>query len=507
MDTYKTNRFNRTVIAAALAATLVGGNVLGMSAAHAISQPAQTPAGSWQPGPGSFSELVKRVKPAVVSITTTGNRTTAIDSQQHEFSMPNMPESSPFNNDFFKRFFDKAPKSQEDNGRHEYKGAGSGFIISDDGYIVTNFHVIEKTNEIEVVMDNGARFIAVIKGIDPKTDLALLKIESDGPLPFVEMGDSDKADVGDWVIAVGNQFGLGGTATAGIISARGRDIQSGPFDDFLQIDAPINRGNSGGPLFDAQGRVIGINTAIYSPSGGNVGIGFAIPSKMASDIVAQLKTNGEVARGWLGVHIQPITDEIAESLGLKEAKGALVASVVKDSPASKAGIKPGDVITGMDGKALEDFKDLPRLVATTKAGNHSVFEIHRQSKASKIEIVIGRMPGEEVKQAMTEDHGAPDSAALGIQLAKLTPEARKRYSVKESSSGVLVAGVESGSPASKAGIRAGHVINMVGQDEVQTPDDVIERVKSAAKQNLPVVLLRIDDKGDKRFVAVKLAAA
>ena len=207
------------------------------------------------------------------------------------------------------------------------------------------------------------------------------------------------------------------------------------------------------------------------------------------------------------MHIQPITDEIAESLDLKEAKGALVASVVKDSPASKAGIKPGDVITGMDGKALEDFKDLPRLVATTKAGNHSVFEIHRQSKASKIEIVIGRMPGEEVKQAMTEDYGAPDSAALGIQLAKLTPEARKRYSVTESSSGVLVAGVVSGSPASKAGIRAGHVINMVGQDEVQTPDDVIERVKSAANQNLPVVLLRIDDKGDKRFVAVKLAAA
>ena len=507
MDTYKTNRFNRTVIATALAATLVGGNLLGMSAAHAISQPAQISAESWQQGPGSFSELVKRVKPAVVSITTTGNGTTTIDSQQHQFSMPNMPDASPFNNDFFKHFFDKAPKSAEDNGQHEYKGAGSGFIISDDGYIVTNFHVIDKTNEIEVVMDNGDRFIAVVKGIDPKTDLALLKIESDGPLPFVEMGDSDKAEVGDWVIAVGNQFGLGGTATAGIISARGRDIQSGPFDDFLQIDAPINRGNSGGPLFDAQGRVIGINTAIYSPSGGNVGIGFAIPSTMATDIVAQLKTNGEVARGWLGVHIQPITDEIAESLGLKEAKGALVASVVEGSPAGKAGIKPGDVITSMDGKALEDFKDLPRLVATTKAGNHSVFEIHRQSKASKIEIVIGRMPGEEVKQAMTEDHEAPDSAALGIQLAKLTPEARKRYSVTESSSGVLVAGVESGSPASKAGIRAGHVINMVGQDEVKTPDDVIERVKSAAKQNLPVVLLRIDDKGDKRFVAVKLAAA
>jgi serine protease Do len=507
MDTKKTNRFKRTAIAAALAATLVGGHVLGMSSASATSQPAQITTESWHQGPASFSELVKQVKPAVVSITSTGNGTKTIDSEQHEFSMPNMPDTSPFNNDFFKHFFDNMPKAPEGNGPHEFKGAGSGFIISDDGYIVTNFHVIDKAKEIEVVMDNGARFIAMIKGIDPKTDLALLKIESDGKLPFVEMGDSDKADIGDWVIAVGNQFGLGGTATAGIISARGRDIQSGPFDDFLQIDAPINKGNSGGPLFNAQGRVIGINTAIYSPSGGTVGIGFAIPSNMAKEIVTQLKANGEVSRGWLGVQIQPITEDIAESLGLKEARGALVASVIKDSPASKAGIKPGDVITSMDGKTLEDFKDLSRLVAITKAGSHSVLEIHRQSKASKIEIVIGRMPGEEVKQAKAENDSASDSAALGIQLASLTPETRKRYSVAESSNGVLVAGVESGSPASKAGIRPGYVINMVGQDVVKTPDDVIDRIKLAAKQKHPVVLLRIEDKGEKRFVAVKLASA
>ena len=506
MKTHMTRRLNKTAIAAALSVALFGTQLPGMAVASETALPTRTQAASLQQHPGSFSELIKRVKPAVVSVATTGNSSMSNGMKQFEFNMPDLPEGSPFG-DFFRHFFDNMPQSPDGGQGFETKGAGSGFIISEDGYVVTNHHVIDDVSKIEVVMNDGTRFDAKVKGIDSKTDLALLKIDSDEPLPFVAFGDSDNADVGDWVVAVGNQFGLGGSATAGIISARGRDIQSGPFDDFLQIDAPINRGNSGGPLFDTRGNVVGINTAIYSPSGGNVGIGFAIPSNMAKDIVAELKNNGEVTRGWLGVEIQPVTEEVAESLGLKQAQGALVANVVTDSPAARSGFRVGDVIMNMDGKTLAEFKDLPKRVAGTRVGSESVFEVYRNGKKQNIEVVIGSMPGDEEQLARVETDATADTTELGLQLAALTPETRKRFNVAKGSGGVLVAGVERGSPASRAGIRPGSVINMVGQKSVETPDEVIEHVRDAADNEQSAVLLRIEYRGQNRFVAVKLATA
>jgi serine protease Do len=332
----------------------------------------------------------------------------------------------------------------------------------------------------------------------------LLKVETDESLPFVELGDSDSARVGEWVVAVGNPFGLGGTVTAGIVSARGRDINSGPFDDYIQFDAPINRGNSGGPLFNNQGQVIGVNSMIYSPTGGNVGIGFAIPSNLVKEIVAELETNGKIDRGWLGVQIQPLTDDIAESLGLTETHGALVAGVEPGSPAALSGVKPGDVIVSMNGEKLEDFKDLPKLVAGFSAGSESTLQVKRQGEILDLEVEIGNMPNDDVKVALADD---TDTPKLGVYLSELTPEARQRYRIGKDTEGVLVAGVQQGSPAAKAGIEAGQVINMVGQETVQSPEDVISRVQQAADENRTSVLLMLEHKGVQRFVAVKFASA
>ena len=508
MNTGNTTRLNKTAIAGMLSLLLAGAQLPGLSVAAESAPPVDTQVQSWQQRPGSFSALIRQVKPAVVNIATTGNGAMPNGTQPFEFNMPELPEGSPFG-DFFRHFFDNMPQSPQGGQGFEVKGAGSGFIISADGYIVTNHHVIDDASKIEVVLNDGTRYEAAVRGIDPKTDIALLKIESDEPLPYVGFGDSDNAEIGDWVVAVGNQFGLGGSATAGIISARGRDIQAGPFDDFLQIDAPINRGNSGGPLFDTQGNVIGINTAIFSPSGGNVGIGFAIPSNMAKDIVAELKNNGAVTRGWLGVEIQPVTAEIAESLGLEHASGALVANVVKDSPASRSGFRVGDVILNMDGRPVEEFKDLPKLVASTRVGNQSEFDVYRDGSERKLKVEIGAMPGEDAKLAQVDGNheSKADSEKLGLQLASLTPENRKLYKVGKDSNGVLVAGVERNSPASKAGIRPGSVINMVGQETVDSPTEVIEYVRQAAEHKKSAVLLRVEYRGQNRFVAVKLATA
>ena len=349
MNIKQTKPWKRHALYSALALILAGGTLLTLSNATATPQPAVGASNALQQGPASFSAVIQNARPAVVSISTTGKLTGMPGMPGQNFEMPRFPEGSPFS-----RFFEEFSENHQNHSRHggrgrKYQAVGSGFIVSADGYVVTNYHVVEDADNIEIVTHDGSRYNASIKGHDAKTDLALIKIEADNPLPYIEFGNSDNAKVGDWVVAVGNPFGLGGSVTAGIISARGRDIQSGPFDDYLQIDAPINRGNSGGPLLDTQGRVLGINTAIFSPGGGNVGIGFAIPANMAKGIVDQLMSNGSVARGWLGVHIQPLTRDIADSLRLEETRGALVASVIPGSPAATGDLKPGDIILGVDG--------------------------------------------------------------------------------------------------------------------------------------------------------------
>jgi len=500
--------WKQTALISAITVALVGGAVVTIPKAAATAEATESISSEWQNGAPSFASLAEKVKPAVVSIATTGKTKTSAGRQGQNFQMPGFPQGTP-NGDFFRHFFEGNSGLRSDEGQpeQEFQAVGSGFIISADGYVVTNNHVIEHADEIEVIMEDGNRYKANVKGRDAKTDLALLKIESDKPLPYVELGNSDGARVGEWVVAVGNPFGLGGTVTAGIISARGRDIQSGPFDDFLQIDAPINRGNSGGPLFDSTGRVIGINTSIYSPSGGNVGIGFAIPANMAKEVIAQLEKNGSVARGWLGVQIQPVTQEIADSLGLKEDEGALVTSVIPDSPAAEAGIMAGDVIVSMNGEKLDDFKDLTKLVARAEAGSDSTFEVHHQGKTHKLEVEIGRMQPEKVEVASADAAQDEDAAKLGIYLAELSAEARQRYHIKEATEGVLVAGVKPGSPAAKAGIRSGSVINMVGQQTVTTPDEVISEVQQAAQKMQSAVLLRVEQNGQTQFVTVKFANA
>jgi len=500
--------WKQKALVSAVTVALMGGAVMNMPNAVATSEATESVSSSWQSGAPSFAILAKKVKPAVVSVAITGKTKTSAGQHGQQFQTPEFPEGSPYG-EFFRRFFEgkSGMHGENEQPEQEFQAVGSGFIISVDGLVVTNNHVIERADEIEVIMDDGSRHKATVKGRDAKTDLALLKIEADEPLPFVELGNSDSARVGEWVVAVGNPFGLGGTVTAGIISARGRDIQSGPFDDFLQIDAPINRGNSGGPLFDHSGKVIGINTAIFSPSGGNVGIGFAIPANMARDVVAQLQKNGTVERGWLGVQIQPVTQEIADSLGLKEDEGALVTSVMPESPAEAAGILAGDVIVSMNGEKLDDYRGLTKQVAKAAAGSNSTFEVHRQGKTHELEVEIGRMQPAKVELASADSAEDEDAAKLGIYLAELSTEARQRYKIDKTTEGVLVANVKQDSPAARAGIRTGSVINMVGQQIVTTPDEVINKVQQAVREKQSAVLLRVQQNGQTQFVTVKFARA
>ena len=507
MKTRSLTRFSQMAIAAAVVLALANAMIFASSPGiAAVSGSAPVEDGSTQYGPPSFADLADRVRPAVVSIAVTGTASVDARAGMPGFGLPQFPEGSPFG-DFFRHFGEQGQGAPEQGGKMErkFRAAGSGFFISADGYVVTNNHVVENAEAIEIVMQDGTRYDAAIKGLDPKTDLALLKVDAEESFPYVELGDSDRVRVGEWVVAVGNPFGLGDSVTAGIISARGRDINSGSYDDYFQIDAPINRGNSGGPLFDNRGRVVGVNTAIYSPSGGNVGIGFAIPSNLAREIVADLKIDGKVARGWLGVQIQSINDDIAESLGLDSTSGALVAGVEPGSPAERAGVLPGDVIVGFDGERLKGFKDLPKKVAVVEAGKKTLVEVERQGETLELTVEIGSMPGEDVKVALTDDSEIDDTPKLGVYLAELTNEARQRYRIGKETEGVLVAGVERGSPASAAGIDTGDVIKMVGQEVVKSPEDVIARVKQAAKDKKPSVLLMVEHAGKQRFVAVKFA--
>jgi len=444
--------------------------------------------------PNTFADLIEAVKPAVVNISTSRGVTPA---GMEGAVPPSFGNGSPFE-EFFRRFGQPDPR-----GEHRtLQGAGSGFVVDADGYVVTNNHVVDGAEQITVTLDDGTTYEAELRGVDPKTDLALLKVDSDEPLPWVEFGDSEATRVGDWVVAIGNPFGLGGTATTGIVSARGRDIQAGPFDDFLQIDAPINRGNSGGPLFDTSGRVVGINTAIYSPNGGSVGIGFAIPASLAAGIVEQLKSDGQVERGWLGVSIQGMDEDIAAGLGLEEPSGALVAEVVPGSPAEAAGLRAGDVITSFAGEPVETVKDLTRLAASTPPGSDREVGIWREGEGQVLRVELGSSTENSPEPAVRR---ASAKGKLGLSLAPLTDADRQRQGLADDVEGAVVADVAPGSPAARKGLRAGDVIAMVGSKPVANPDDVVREVAKAREADRPTVLLKVVRGTQSRFVALGLA--
>ncbi len=450
--------------------------------------------------PESFADLAERLLPSVVNISTTQTVETGKTPE-----MPQLPPGSPFE-DFFKEFFDRNGPQQRSR---RATSLGSGFIISEDGYVVTNNHVIQDADEITVILSDDTRLKAELVGRDPKTDLAVLKVTPDEPLQAVKFGNSDKSRVGDWVVAIGNPFGLGGTVTAGIISARGRDINSGPYDDYLQTDASINRGNSGGPMFNLDGEVIGVNTAIYSPSGGSVGIGFAIPSGTVEPVINQLRKFGQVKRGWLGVHIQQVTEEIAESLGLEDATGALVANVIEDGPAAKSKIKAGDVILTFNGKTVEEMRMLPKIVADTEVDKAVKVEIWRGGEKVTLDVKVGELE-EEVETASVgsskEDTktGEKQIEDLGLTLSSTTDDLRERFKLEEKSKGVVITKVDDEGPAAEKGIRVGDLIVEIGQEEVSDPGQVTDKIAEAKKQGRKSILLLIEGQSGLRFVAIRI---
>jgi serine protease Do len=429
--------------------------------------------------------------PAVINVQVKFANTAQRD---RGFQLPDqfrdLPENSPFR-DFFEQFQRGMPQQP---APRRGMAQGSGFIISSDGYAVTNNHVVQNADEVTVTDQQGTEYQADVIGTDPKTDLALIKIKSDKTFAFVKFA-TEKPRVGDWVMAVGNPFGLGGTVTTGIVSAMGRDIGAGPYDDFLQIDASINHGNSGGPAFNMKGEVIGVNTAIFSPSGGSVGIGFAIPAALTQEVIDSLKNNGTVTRGWLGVQIQPVTADVAESLGVTPDKGALVADVTADSPALDAGIKTGDTILKVNGEDVSDPRDLARKVAKLEPGKTFPVEIIRNGKPMTLEVRIGTMPGDQAKAAVPGD-AAPAGARL--------PELGMQLRPAQDGAGVTVVAVSPDSVASEQGIRSGDVIIEVAGKEVNRPSDVRDRLAEAvaAKQKKVLVLVRSGD--SQRFVALDI---
>jgi len=445
--------------------------------------------------PAGFADLVAKVKPAVISVRVRIERNANATNMNGDDSP--FQSGTPFEQ-FFRQFgFRDLPDGMPQRHR-TITGEGSGFFISADGYAVTNNHVVDHAKTVEVTTDDGTKYTAKVVGTDPKTDLALIKVDGKSDFAFVKFAEHAPR-VGDWVVAVGNPFGLGGTVTAGIVSARGRDIGSGPYDDYIQIDAPINKGNSGGPAFDVNGNVIGVNTAIFSPSGGSVGIGFDIPADTAKLVVSQLESKGSVTRGWMGVQVQPVTQAIADSLGLKKAEGALVDEPQANSPAAKAGIESGDVITAINGTPLKDSRDLARQVGMMAPGTSVKFDVLHKGASKTVTLTLGQMPND--RQAKADE---PAAAAAGVPHLGLALAPAKDVS-GAGEQGVVVVGVEADSTAAEHGIKTGDVILDVGGKAVGSVADVRNAVGEAHAQGKHDVLMRVKTADGTRFVALPLA--
>ena len=487
-------------------------------------------------GPENIADVAENVIDAVVNISTSqtldasssrgGNRGGSGEGGNRGGdngggATPQVPPGSPFE-DFFEEFFKNRRGPGGQQGENNQRGQntprrvnslGSGFVIDASGIVVTNNHVIAEADEVTVVFTDGSRLKAEIVGRDTKTDLAVLRVKSPKPLKAVKFGDSDKLRLGEWVIAIGNPFSLGGSVTAGIVSARNRDINSGPYDNYIQTDAAINRGNSGGPLFNLEGDVIGVNTAIISPSGGSIGIGFAVPSKTVTAVIDQLRQFGETRRGWLGVRIQQVTDDIAESLGLKETRGALIAGVDDKGPAKPAGIEPGDVVIKFDGKDIKEMRDLPRTVADTPVGKDVEVIVVRKGKEEKKIVKLGRLEDGEKPQPASAKTTTPQDKdktvvkkTLGLDLANLNDELRKKYKIKESvKGGVVITGVDQGSNAAEKRLSAGDVVVEIAQEAVANADDLQKKVDKLKKDGRKTALLLVANaEGELRFVALSL---
>jgi serine protease Do len=461
-------------------------------------------------GPENVADVAEEVIDAVVNISTSQKVDTRMSN------MPDLPPGSPME-EFFEEFFKNRRGNRggddQDGAPRRVNSLGSGFIIDPSGLVVTNNHVIAEADEISVILNDGTKLKAELVGKDSKSDLALLRVHPDQPLKAVKFGDSDKLRLGEWVIAIGNPFSLGGTVTAGIVSARNRDINSGPYDNYIQTDAAINRGNSGGPLFNLNGDVVGVNTAIYSPTGGSIGIGFAVPSNSAVAVIDQLRQFGETHRGWLGVRIQPVTDDIAESLGIKPARGALVAGVDDRGPAKPGGIEPGDVVVSFDGHPVKEMHDLPRIVADTPVNKEVDVVIIRKGKEETHRVKIGRLEdGEKMAALEKKDSAAPEQKSvvqktLGLELSSLSDDLRKKFKIRDTVKGVVVTGVDASVASAQADKRLspGDVIVELQYQPVGTPADIQTRIDALKTQGKKVAVLLVSNAdGETRFVALSL---
>ncbi len=482
----------------ALAAVLMAGTALGgfaagqagFAATEATPGAPVNPPGTSVPNPlPDFSSLVTQVKPAVVQITTKLQRSASDEDQMQQLPMPF--RQSPFGG--------MGPFGQSGPQMRAVEARGSGFIVDENGTIVTNNHVVKNAKTVSVTLDDGTVLPAKVLGTDARSDIAVLKVDAHKSLPYIQLGNSENVKPGEWVIAMGNPFGLGGSVTAGIVSAQGRDIGEGPYDQFIQIDAPINQGNSGGPLFTQNGKVIGMNTAILSPSGGSIGIGFAIPSDTIKTVVAQLEKTGKVTRGYIGVEAQQVTQTMAKAMNLGQDSGALIAGVQSDAPASKAGVQAGDVITSVNGKAVKNPRDLAVDIAAVQPGDEAKLQVLHDGQNKTVSVKVGQLPGEQMAK---NESPQQSREKLGLALAPLSPDMRNQLDVPDGTNGVVIREVQPGSPAEQAGLQSGDVIVGVGGKSVDLPSAAATAIRTAVKDH--AVALRIIRNGTPVFVGVNL---